>query len=125
MKIDFIYDIDEMILWKGIELFERFIGSFLRNKMKFVEYLILYLKEEVLWLCLKDFYKYKYCKINIESVYGVVCINLNDNDSVKSIEILGWLKCGKVYSEDEVVVEIISEKLECILWLNKVINVNF
>lgn len=109
MKLGFIYDIDEMILWNGIELFERFIGSFFRSKKKFVEYLILYLKEEVLWLCLKDFYKYKYCKINIENVYGVVCINLNDNDSVRNIEIFGWLKCGKVYSEDEVVVEIISE----------------
>lgn len=124
MKTDLIHDIDEMILRKGIELSERFIGSFSRNKMKFAEYPTLYSKEEALRLCSKDPHKYKHCKINIESAHGAVCTNLNDNDSVKSIEISGRSKCGKVYSEDEVVVEIISEKPECIPRLNKVINAN-
>lgn len=123
-KSDLIYDIDEMILRNGIELSERFIESFSRKKMKFAEYPTLYSKEEALRLCSKDPHKYKHCNINIETAHGAVCTNLNDNDSVKSIEISGRSKCGKVYSEDEVVVEIISEQPECIPRLNKVINAN-
>lgn len=53
--------------------------------------------------------KFKKCMVEIEFVYKVVCMNMDLVDEVKEIIIFGWLKCGKVFIDDEVVVEIFGK----------------
>ncbi|XP_061168138.1 helicase with zinc finger domain 2-like [Saccostrea echinata] len=111
INLDIMHDIDKRVLENGLNLSERFIGSFKRNKMKYAEYPDLKTKEESLMLCLKKPQKYKHCRITIETSHGAVCTVLDEKDKIKTIEISGRSKCGKVYNEDEVVVEILSEPL--------------
>ncbi|XP_062574957.1 helicase with zinc finger domain 2-like isoform X1 [Saccostrea cucullata] len=111
INLDIMYEIDKGILENGLNLSDRFIGSFKRNKMKYAEYPDLKTKEEALMLCSKRRQKYKHCRITIETSHGAVCTVLDETDKIKTIEISGRSKCGKVYNEDEVVVEILSEPL--------------
>ncbi|XP_061196372.1 helicase with zinc finger domain 2-like [Saccostrea echinata] len=53
--------------------------------------------------------KYKRCSIEIESAHRAVCKNLDLADDVKEIVISGRSKCGKAFSDDEVVVEVLGE----------------
>eukprot|EP00105_Crassostrea_gigas_P045281 XP_019929429.1 PREDICTED: helicase with zinc finger domain 2-like [Crassostrea gigas] len=53
--------------------------------------------------------RYKRCTVEIEFAHKAVCTNLNLADEVKEIVISGRSKCGKVFTDDEVVVEILGE----------------
>lgn len=52
--------------------------------------------------------RYKRCSLHIESAHRSVCVLSNPEDDIKEIEISGRSKCGKHFSEDEVVVEILN-----------------
>ncbi|XP_048757563.2 helicase with zinc finger domain 2-like [Ostrea edulis] len=123
-ELNTMLDIDEQILQNGLELSDRFIESFKRSKMKYAEYPDLYSKEESLQLCSRNRKKYKHCRITIETSHGAVCTVLDEKDKVKTIEISGRSKCGKVYNEDEVVVEVLNERpeVDVIPRLKKTIN---
>ncbi|XP_062574961.1 helicase with zinc finger domain 2-like isoform X5 [Saccostrea cucullata] len=126
MNLDVMQDIDKGILEEGLNLSERFIESFKRNKVIYAKYPDLKTKEEALMLCSKRPQKYKHCRITIETSHRAVCTVLDEKDKIKTIEISGRSKCGKVYNEDEVVVEILSESFEDVISrLNKISSFGF
>ncbi|XP_021359808.1 helicase with zinc finger domain 2-like, partial [Mizuhopecten yessoensis] len=52
--------------------------------------------------------RFKACSLQIESAHKAVCVLLRPEEKLTSIEISGRSKCGKYFSEDEVVVEILN-----------------
>ncbi|XP_056009192.1 helicase with zinc finger domain 2-like isoform X3 [Ostrea edulis] len=61
-------------------------------------------------LCLeRDKHRYKRCIMEIESAHKATCRNLDLTDDVKEILISGRSKCGRNFTDDEVVVEILGE----------------
>ncbi|XP_062566529.1 helicase with zinc finger domain 2-like [Saccostrea cucullata] len=65
-------------------------------------------KQNLLSYLEQDKSKYKRCSIEIESAHKAICKNLDLADDVKEIIISGRSKCGKAFSDDEVVVEILG-----------------
>uniref|UniRef100_K1QW01 Uncharacterized protein n=1 Tax=Magallana gigas TaxID=29159 RepID=K1QW01_MAGGI len=94
----------------GITLTDRCEAS-LHQKHKFETFKYQeFLSKEELIICLQtNKNRYKRCTIEIESAHKAVCTNLNVADEVKEIIISGRSKCGKVFTDDEVVVEILGE----------------
>lgn len=66
-------------------------------------------KNELINCLQRDKTKYKKCIVEIESAHTAVCTNLDLGDDTKEIIISGRSKCGKVFTGDEVVVEILGE----------------
>lgn len=66
-------------------------------------------KDELINCLQRDKTRYKKCIVEIESAHTAVCRNLDLGDDLKEIIISGRSKCGKVYTGDEVVVEILGE----------------
>lgn len=94
----------------GITLTERCESS-LHQKHKFETFKYQEtLSKDKLLICLQtNKNRYKRCTIEIESAHKAVCTNMNLADEVKEIIISGRSKCGKVFTDDEVVVEILGE----------------
>lgn len=66
-------------------------------------------KDELLNRLQRNKHKFKKCVVEIESAHKAVCMNMDLADEVKEIIISGRSKCGKVFTDDEVVVEILGE----------------
>ncbi|XP_061162412.1 helicase with zinc finger domain 2-like isoform X2 [Saccostrea echinata] len=52
---------------------------------------------------------YKKCIIEIDSAHKALCRNLDLADDIQEIFISGRSKCGKAFSEDEVIVEVLGQ----------------
>ena len=94
----------------GITLTERCKDSlYKRNKNEIFKYQEFMPSDDLHGLLQNDKNKYKKCTVEIESAHKAVCKNLDIEDEVKEIMISGRSKCGKVFTDDEVVVEILGE----------------
>lgn len=81
------------MLINGLDLFDECVlGMIFKVKSIYDEMCSL---DECMGLCKKFFERYKLCRIEIFNLYKVVCWIVNDNIE---IEILGRLKCGKVFN---------------------------
>jgi hypothetical protein len=63
------------------------------------------------------------CIVKLEAAHTAICTNL-DHDDVKEIEISGRSKIGKVYNEDEVIVEILEDEREAYKGKNHIHRLN-
>ena len=102
---------DTQILTHGLALSERCMKKLCTStsrKKKF-EYEKQLPKEELRELCRRQPSKFKICKLLIESSHGAAGINTNPRDEIKRIEISGRSKCGKSYTDDIVVVELLKD----------------
>lgn len=66
-------------------------------------------KDELINRLQCDKIRYKKCIVEIESAHTAVCTNMDLGDDLKEIIISGRSKCGKAFTGDEVVVEILGE----------------
>lgn len=96
-------EININLLSNGLELSEAFVDSFGLKDAKMYDKMLDV--KESLQLCEKSPEKYKHCKIEIFNAHKAVCTTMNDQ---MEIEISGRSKCGMVFNEDEVVVEILN-----------------
>ena len=60
-------------------------------------------------LCKRQPRKFKKCRLQIEGAHSAVAYNTNTCDYVEKIEIPGRSKCGKAFTDDIVVVELLTE----------------
>lgn len=95
--------VDETLLVHGLDLSDRFINSFEFKEKKFYDEMLS--AEESLKRCKESPHKYKHCKIEIINPHKALCFSLDDH---MEIEISGRCKCGKVFNQDHVVVEILK-----------------
>ncbi|XP_062578545.1 helicase with zinc finger domain 2-like [Saccostrea cucullata] len=94
----------------GITLKDRFKTSSQKyKKIASFQYQKERTKEELLLLLNRDKNKYKRCIIELESAHKATCKNLDLTDEIKEILISGRSKCGRSFTDDEVVVEILGE----------------
>ncbi|XP_062578568.1 helicase with zinc finger domain 2-like [Saccostrea cucullata] len=94
----------------GITLKDRCKTSFQKNKTsKSFQYQDELSLQEIKSCLQRNKEKYKRCVIEIESAHKAICRNLDLGDDVKEILISGRSKCGKAFTDDEVVVEILGE----------------
>lgn len=98
------------IVVSGISLTDRCQTSFRQKaKSETFKYKEM-LSKDKLYNCLeKNKDKFKKCTVEIESAHKAVCMNMDLADEVKEIIISGRSKCGKVFTDDEVVVEILGK----------------
>nr|XP_022315664.1 helicase with zinc finger domain 2-like isoform X2 [Crassostrea virginica] len=94
------------LLTNGLELSEDYISRYQRSlpkefydKMKDPRFCIS--------LCKTNPSKYKLCEVEIFNSHRALCRSIDDN---MEIEISGRSKCGKVFNQDEVVVEIFPKR---------------
>lgn len=81
------------MLINGLNLFDECVLGMIFKVMSIYDEM--YSLDECMDLCKKFFERYKLCRIEIFNLYKVVCWIVNDNIE---IEILGRLKCGKVFN---------------------------
>lgn len=100
----------ELVIF-GITLTDRCKDSFQKKRKtgKKFPYQAELSKEELLRLLKSNTKRYKKCTVEIESAHKAVCRNLDMADVEKEIIISGRSKCGKTFTDDEVVVEILGE----------------
>lgn len=68
-------------------------------------------ERELKTVCSENPKKFKKCIVHIESSHGAVATVIDPIDDVKEIEISGRSKCGhNIFTEDEVVVEILKQE---------------
>ncbi|XP_056009193.1 helicase with zinc finger domain 2-like isoform X4 [Ostrea edulis] len=92
----------------GLDLSDKCIETFKHSRAKFCyppEEDIKTLKENLQ----TDSHTYKKCVIQVESAHKAVCKNMDLADDLKEIFISGRSKCGRIFSEDEVVVEVLGQ----------------
>ncbi|KAK3089644.1 hypothetical protein FSP39_005283 [Pinctada imbricata] len=102
---------DSQLLAHGLKLSERCKKQYCtpeKRERKFV-YDAEYPRDKLIALCQRQPKTFKKCKLQVESSHGAVCTNLDLNDEISKIEISGRSKCGKAYSDDVVVVEVLKD----------------
>lgn len=109
LRVDRVSMTNTQLVIYGIELSENCEEEFCRKRKTMFHYQeSLHLR--ALHQLLEDNpKKFKRCSFYIESAHKAVCTNLNFADEVKEIQISGRSKCGKSYTDDEVVVEILGK----------------
>lgn len=108
-RVDRFSKTNTQLVIYGIELSENCEVEFCRKKKTMFHYPE-NIHHRVLQQMLEDNpKKFKRCSFYIESAHKAVCTNLNFADEVKEIQISGRSKCGKSYTDDEVVVEILGK----------------
>lgn len=119
-------EIDEHeLLQNGIDLSDKFVDDFKRrpNRKKDSFYPEFHDREKALELYRRNPLKFKRCIVKLEAAHTAICTNL-DHDDVKEIEISGRSKIGKVYNEDEVIVEILEDEREAYKGKNYIHRLN-
>lgn len=81
------------MLINGLDLFDECVLGMIFKVMSIYDEM--YSLDECMDLCKNFFERYRLCRIEIFNLYKVVCWIVNDNIE---IEILGRLKCGKVFN---------------------------
>lgn len=81
------------MLINGLNLFDECVLGMIFKVMSIYDEM--YSLDECMDLCKNFFERYRLCRIEIFNLYKVVCWIVNDNIE---IEILGRLKCGKVFN---------------------------
>lgn len=94
-------NIDDCLLTNGLDLSDECVSRMTVNAKSIYDKMRS--PDECIDLCKKNPGKYKLCRIEIFNSHRAVCRTVNDNIE---IEISGRSKCGKVFNQDEVVVEI-------------------
>lgn len=94
-------NIDDCLLTNGLALSDECVsGMTFKAKSIYDE---MRSPDECMDLCKKNPERYRLCRVEIFNSHKAVCRTVNDNIE---IEISGRSKCGKVFNQDEVVVEI-------------------
>ncbi|KAK3091346.1 hypothetical protein FSP39_019159 [Pinctada imbricata] len=105
-----IHDQVSRLMIKGISLKSQCVRSLAQGNYKYDDYNEDEVTDAEDDLLERQPKKFKRCIIQIESAHKAICTNMDSADEIKEIEISGRSKCGKSFSEDEVLVEILKEE---------------
>jgi hypothetical protein len=105
---------DIQIIQYGIQLSGRCLAElttkFGKQNKKYSTFYSAFMEDEntLLLKCQKNPEKYRKGRITIRSSHDALCTLFEPFDEIETVEILGRSKCGKVFTDDEVVVEILQ-----------------
>lgn len=98
-------NVEENLLINGFDLSDKFIKSFKSKETDIYRKMLD--ANDSLRKCETCPHMYKHCEIKIINPHKALCLTF---DGAEEIEISGRSKCGKVFNEDHVVVEILESR---------------
>ncbi|XP_069128729.1 3'-5' exoribonuclease HELZ2-like [Argopecten irradians] len=97
------------VILSGMNLSESFVQSTLPNgKQNKTEYNVNLPVDELNYLLKNQPQKYKRCTLHIQTAHKSICTLIKPESNMTDIEISGRSKCGRNFTEDEVVVKVLT-----------------